>query len=1286
MTTTQISAEQRQRLLERLRNGEIRPPEQKPELAIPRTAGGEIPLSCGQQQVWLHSEFASGAPIYNESITIRKRGAFRPALLEASFKRLLSRHEILRTGFAGSVSGMVQRVQDDVRIALPFVDLSHLPTEEAEREALRLASGDARAPFDLEQPPLLRARIVRIAGDEHRIYMTLHHLVFDAISIYQVFLPELVRVYEDLSSGVPPRLPELPIQYGDYARWQQHKVAVGDYADQLEYWRDALREGVPALDIGARSRPAAATWQGGMETFSLSGGLLRNLKAFNAHEGSTLYMTLLASFHLLLYRYSGQEHITTGAAISKRDLEQLQPLMGFLLNTVLVQSRIEPAVSFRAILSQVRDRVLGALANSDVPFDELIRRLAPKRDASRNSVFQVLFSLRASIGDLPEDWSLGELDVHSGATGFDLFVDVIESSEGISGRIVYNSDLFDQAAIALLVRHWETMLAAVITDPEAPVGSVPLLTREEKNKLLACGAGPVVPAGSESIHGLFEEKAREFPNRVALIFGDEKLTFRELSERANQFSRQLAESGVRAGALLAISVERSVEMVIGLLGILKAGAAYLPIDPALPQQRREFLLSDAKPQYCITSRRLTVTECELANPAQYAGLAYVLYTSGSTGIPKGVEVPVSAVVNLLRSMQVQPGFSASDILLAITTLSFDIAALEIFLPLITGGTLVVAPRIAVSDPVKLIEAIRGSGCTVLQGTPAVWRSLLDAGWTGDQRLKALCGGEALPRSLADRLVPVCGELWNLYGPTETTIWSTIDRVGRGDESPSIGRPIDNTQVYIVDRQLQLVPAGHIGELYIGGSGVARGYIGRPELTAERFVPSPFSPGERIYRTGDLARWRSRQLEFIGRADNQVKVRGYRIELGEIEDVLAKAPGVRCVAVKPWRDASGENALVAYVEGRAEISSMREHLARKMPDYMIPSRFVQLDALPLTPNGKVDRKALPEPAPDKAAGTVPAGSRTPTEARMAKIWGTLLNISEPDPAADFFALGGHSLLAAELCRRISVEFGTQLSLAALFDTPTIAALSRQIDAQNRGVRSDKRSLHWVYPGRFLAPLVNRLSDSAHFQGLSLPSNIERSIGDSHTLQDVARLMLGELKAASPEGPYALGGWCVSGILAYEIAVQLEARGDEVDLVVLLGAANPQFYRAISRFERLKSKVRFHWKHLKAIGPAGIPAYVRTLAPYHIRMHNPANANNFSRVLSDLALPYNPTPLGSKVVFFEGEDRPSVADHAAGWRTVLQGEFQAHDVPGNHATALEEPNVAVLAEKLRKCLLG
>jgi amino acid adenylation domain-containing protein len=766
---------------------------------------------------------------------------------------------------------------------------------------------------------------------------------------------------------------------------------------------------------------------------------------------------------------------------------------------------------------------------------------------------------------------------------------------------------------------------------------------------------------------------------------------------------------------VALAADRSIEMVAALLGVLKAGAAYLPLDPRFPQERLKLIIDDAQPAALLTQRHLSeklprsnadtvycddifsgTEDANVAVDVTPDDLAYVLYTSGSTGTPKGVEVSHRAVVNLLASMQREPGFTASDRLLAITTISFDIAALEIFLPLVTGGQLILATAEVAADPKHLAHLIISSGCTVMQATPATWRALLEAGWQGQKKLKILCGGEALSRDLAAKLL-MCGQsLWNMYGPTETTIWSTVQRVRPVHGAVPIGKPIANTKTFVVDSAGNQVPVGVTGELLIGGQGVARGYRNKKKLTASRFVPSALAAGEMLYRTGDFARYRPDGiLECLGRNDNQVKVRGFRIELEEIESFLAKHPNVAAVAVKAWPDASGEKSLAAYIVVRSKpapsAGELREFLHSSLPDYMVPSRFAELPQLPMTPNRKVDRNALPKPH-DLGEANEFRAPRNTMERKLAAIWKEVLGVQKIGAHDNFFDLGGHSLLVAKLVRRIEIEFGCSLPMAAVFYAPQLDKLAerlqdselarpRVIPVQPHGSRTP---LFWMGGGADIRPLIEALGPDQPFFDvlLEFPNRYGRTPRFEQLASDVVR----SLRAQQPNGPYSLGGYCSRGTLAYEVASQLEAQGQRVDLVIMLDSTNPVYFK-----EKLKqhrslahrlSILKYHAAELLRLRGAAWRRHCRTLtsAMMH-RLGLPVRTQpEFTvaeAIIEASAMNYAPPPYDGNVALFQAGRRPSVVNHRAGWEGLVQGDFATHDIPGNHEDFIQRPNVGRLA---------
>ncbi|MDB5736953.1 MAG: amino acid adenylation protein, partial [Sphingomonas bacterium] len=802
----------------------------------PRPADAVIPLSADQRQVWLHASMAPDAPLYNESITIHRLGAFDRGAMERAVNEILRRHESWRTGFMVDDGELVQIVHPPAPLTLGYDDVGHLPDAERDAAALKIGADDARMAIDLADAPLFRARIVRLADDEHRLYLTLHHIIFDGVSIYRVIVPELAALYEAFAAGLPSPLPEPALQYGDYAVWQKEHLASPPIQRQLDTWRGTLADAPAKLELaGDRAKPAVPTYEGSMEVFTLPLDLVEALKALSQREGVTLYMTLLATFKAMLLRYSGAEDIIVGGVTDLRRRPELERVVGYFLNTIALRSKPTPALPFRDYLAQVRDTVLGALGASEVPFDEVVRALGIRRQPGAHPLFNILFSIEPPVDPFPPGWDLMQMDVVVGAAKFDLYLELDERPDGMIGRFLYSSELFDPATIRRMIGHWTTMLEAIVAAPDMLLRDIPMLTADEIAEQVRWNAtARAVPP--MSLPKAIAEQAKLRPDAIAVRCEGHVWTYADLDARANGIAARLREAGVGKGALVAISVDRSPEMVAGLIGILKTGAAYLPLDPAFPAARLDHIVADARPVALLTDPGVSLPDWSLPNifvdappappaPAAIDGadLAYVLYTSGSTGKPKGVEICHAALMNLLTAMQSAPGFAATDRLLAVTTLSFDIAMLELFLPLLSGGELVIAPRATAIDPAALATLIEAAAPTVMQATPATWRALIEAGWNGRLGIKLLCGGEALARDLADKLLDRSAEVWNMYGPTETTIWSLIERVRTGDGPVPIGRPIANTTTHILDRQGNAVPIGVVGELYLGGLGLARGY-------------------------------------------------------------------------------------------------------------------------------------------------------------------------------------------------------------------------------------------------------------------------------------------------------------------------------------------------------------------------------------------------------------------------------------------------------------------------------
>jgi amino acid adenylation domain-containing protein len=1057
------------------RKEELKARFQDPAAAEPIRAvarGDTAPVSFGQQRLWFLHQFDPASPAYNLGQVVRFRGQLDVGALERSVQALVERHEVLRTTFRVEADLPVQVVSPSATVTLRVDD----PT--GDTDAAREANLESQlrqailAPFDLAVGPLFEARVWRLGRDHHVLLLRMHHIVSDGWSMGILF-GELSRLYVGFVSGRPASLPPLPVQYADFAVWQRRWLSGAALARELGHWRERLA-GVPVLELPTdRPRPAVASVEGAGLSFWLDPALLKRLYELSSRSNVTLAITLLAAFKVLLHRHTGQTDVAVGVPIANRTQGRTESLIGFFVNLLVMRTDMSGDPSFAELLARLKRVSLDAYEHQDLPFDKLVEELEVERDQSRTPLFQVMFSMQPAKGQghsIP-GLQAEELLLGPATSKFDLTLDLGETEEGLRGVFEYSTALFDRTTIERLSRHFANLLEAIVANPGQTLTQLQLLSEDERTRLLEEWNDTEADYPREaSLPGLVAAQTARTPDAIAIVSTSESLTYRALHRRSNQLARYLRRHGVRPGVHVAIWLERSVDLVVTVLGVLKAGGAYVPIDPAFPSERVELMLTDSSASVVVTEVALaqlvpsgpTVVEAgvamaalanesaeDLAEAVDPASLAYVMYTSGSTGRPKGVMVPHGCATNFLTSMARTPGLTSDDVLLAVTTLSFDISVLELMLPLTVGARIWLADTATTSDGRLLAAAIARSGATIMQATPATWRLLFEAEWQGAPSLTVLCGGEALPAALAERLTGCVRALWNMYGPTETTVWSTCGPVTR-DATITVGRPIANTQIYVLDRSRQLVPAGVAGELFIGGTGVTAGYWGRPELTAERFLPDHLghAEGARLYWTGDVARWRAEgALEHLGRADRQVKIRGHRIEPGEIEAVLERHPAVVACAVEP-RTVSGDLQLVAYVvgeAGRAEsVSAFRDFLRASLPDYMVPARFVSLDALPLTPNGKVDRRALPLPDQSRGEQVEFEPPRTRTERALATLWSEVLGVETIGVRDDFFHLGGHSLLATRLVSRVRAFFDVEYPLRAIFDGPTVAEQARDVD--------------------------------------------------------------------------------------------------------------------------------------------------------------------------------------------------------------------------------------------------
>ena len=1037
---------------------------------VPRA--GTLPVSFAQQRLWFLDQIQPGASQYNIVFGLRLTGQLDEDAMRSALDEIVRRHEPLHTAVHQNGSGPEARLNTVHDTTLEIIDVRSLAPDAREAEAQRLARAHTEKSFDLSRSPMAAFRLIRVSDDERWLIASLHHIASDGWSI-AVVMRELYELYDARVLGRAPSLPSLDIQYVDYAAWQHALVDRGVFARQLDYWRSELAGAPALLDLPTdRPRPAVQTSRGARVRFYADDALYQSLKTFSLSEGVTLYMTLLAVWQILLHRHSGQDDIVVGSPMANRDRPELEPLVGCFVNNVAMRGRLSGNPTVREFLGRVKSTVLNAFDNREVPFDQLVDALRPERSTSHSPLFQVLFTLhsfpveKAHLSGVEAELLPAVSDQHEWAR-FDIALDVDELEASLRMVYEYATDLFDDATIRRLHSQYLTLLREVVADPTRRVADIPLLTADEQRTLLAeLNATDRDHDREPCVHELVLATAAARPDAIAVETAAERLTYAELVARATRTAHVLRSHGARPGATIGVCLDRTADLPVSLLAVLLSGAAYVPVDPAHPAERLAHTLHDAGVLCVLTAKGLldgvdltmptilvdapTLAEQHtdtIVSSVQPGDLAYVIYTSGSTGRPKGVEVEHRNVVNFLHAMQQEPGFSADDVLLAVTTPSFDIAGLEMWLPLITGGRVVIASRGDVLDGERLRALLDEHSVTMLQATPTTWRLLVDAGWSGSPTLRGLCGGERMPRELARELVPRVGSLWNMYGPTETTIWSTVHRVTDWNREISIGRPIANTTVYVVDAGGHQAPIGVAGELCIGGEGVARGYRDRPELTAEKFVTVNFSDRgpERVYRTGDVVRLLGDlTIEYVGRRDFQVKVRGHRIELGEIETVLAEHASVDRNVVIVREDNPGDQRIVAYVVPKqphaGATESMFALLRTRLPEYMVPSAIVVLDALPLTGNGKIDRKALPAPktAARDASDPVVGPIMTDTQRRVAAVWCEALKIERVGLHDNFFDIGGHSLLVVKVHAALKREFGRELTVLDLFQRSTVAS--------------------------------------------------------------------------------------------------------------------------------------------------------------------------------------------------------------------------------------------------------
>jgi amino acid adenylation domain-containing protein len=1304
-----------------------------------------VPLSFAQKRFWFIAQLDPQSPAYNIARALRMTGCLSVSALRETLRRIVARHDALRANFDTVNGEPMQFIRRGSDVKVPIIDLQDLSASARELAARRLIAEEALRPFDLTKDHLLRASVLRLGNEEHILLLTIHHIVSDGWSL-GILTREIATIYSAITEQKPVDLPVLPIQYADFARWQEKWLQSESLEKHLSYWRRQLAETSDVLALPLdRPRPAVQTFRGGHYSTSFSSRLHDAVAELSRRERATLFMVLLAAFQTLLMRYSGQRDIVVGSPIAGRNQVETEDLIGCFVNSLVLRTDFSGNPTFLELLRQVKETALEAYENQNVPFEKLVEELHPERSLSRSPIFQVMFALQTqprSALRLPA-LSISPIERETEAAKLDLSLYMLAAEDGLEVYFEYNADLFNLSTVRRMAQHLQILLEEIVANPDRRISEFSLIDDAERRLLLVewNQTRSEFPRNT-CVHDLFEKEAARRPDAVAIELAGESMSYGELDRRANQLAHYLRKRGVVAEAAVGICAERSFEMIVGLLGILKAGGVYVPLDPHYPQERLSFMLEDAGASVLLLQERLrdrlppksaTVIALDtdwkniaresqehLENHCTAENLAYMIYTSGSTGRPKGVSVTHRGVVRLVRETN-YARFGQDEVFLQFAPISFDASTFEIWGSLLNGARLVLAPP-GLPTLAELGELIKDRRVTTLWLTAGLFHQMIE---TEVRSLGAvrqlLAGGDVLSPRHAEKAAALSDcQLINGYGPTENTTFTCCYRVRAAEKfagSIPIGYPISNTEVYILDAEMKPAPIGVAGELYIGGDGLARGYVNDAILTAEAFLPHPFSAnrGQRVYRTGDRARFlEDGRIEFLGRLDEQVKIRGFRIELGEIETVLSQHPRVRECAVLTLSGPNGDKRLVAYfvpqTKRRAQPEELRVFLKQKLPAYMVPTFFVELEKLPLTANGKVERRALPEPEMGRTELKGRVAPRTDAEERLAQIWTRILGRRDIGLRDNFFDLGGHSLLAVRLMAEIEREFGQRLPLISLFQDATIEYLAEIL---SKGADSISwPTLVEIQPGGprpalfcISAPNVNALG--YHFLARYLGSDRaiyglqaqypEDLLGEhSQAVVDkVATEYLVALRKAQLKGPYQFVGMCRGAHIAFEMARRLVDEGEKVALLGVLDTwvmenTYNSFWYVEYYFRRWADVARLglrpQWNLIKRKANDVINAISGAVSGSS-GANPPKPTKN---PLHDVYFPgpdYAPRTYAGRISVFRARKQPfnRIRDEELGWGRLSTLGIDVHTVPGIHERLLREPSVQILARELRSRLL-
>ena len=1294
---------------------------------FPSTEGPEhsTPLSLAQEGLWIATQLQRDEPIYNESFTIYINECVDVPALERALNKFVERHESLRTGFVTTDGGIAQQAQKTARLQLRFIDLRTTAEGERATAFATRASKEARHPFDLRQPPLVRATLFRLGESEFRLYLVFHHLIADAYSVYEILLPELHALYRQISHEKPLGLPTPSCRYADYVQLDRDYLKSEAVEQDRAYWERQLASITPMGLPTDLPRPPICTFHGRFERFSISKKLSDSLADLSQSQGVTLYMLLLAAFNVFLWRYTGQDDVAIGTVKSNRHRPEFESIFGFFINTLIIRAHLADNPRFVDLLARVAQSALDAYGHDRYPLGKLVERFQTSKDPSRHPLFQVAFVMEPSLAVDETAWTISQLDVQDGTSKFDLTLEVEARNEGIIGRFEYSTDLFERATIVRMIGHFQTLLESIVESPERRLSDLPLLTGPEKQQLLVDWNDTAAPYPSEKcIDDLFQEQVARTPNAVAVIDEERALTYHELNARANQMAHYLRAKGVGSNVFVGLCMHRSVDLVAAMLGTLKAGGAYVPLDSDYPEQRLAFMVEDAQLPVIITQQSLLdrlppltgelfcLDRCrehieresihDLVGETGPENTAYVIYTSGSSGKPKGVQVSHRAVNRLVCGTD-YVSLDASDCVAQVSSTSFDAATFEIWGALLNGARLVIIGKETLLLAEQFSQRIRSHGVNTLFLTTALFNlfSRTRSDIFGEMR-NVLFGGEvADPGAVAHVLRTHPPErLLHVYGPTETTTfatWYEVEQCAEEDLSIPIGRPIANTQLFVLDKYLSPTPVGVPGELYIAGDGVAQGYLNRPELTEERFIPNPFSDDQeaRLYKTGDRVRYLpDGNLEFLERQDHQIKLRGYRIELGEIEALLTQCAGIQEAVACLREDIDGDKRLVAYVVAqritRPTENELRNFLKAKLPDYMMPSAFVFLDRLPLTANEKVDRGALPAPGEhENQDSRIHAVPRNVVEVQLKHLWEQLLGVSAIGLDDNFFDLGGHSLLAVQLMGRIKQLFDRDLPLDVLWHgRGTIRCLAQML-------LEDSAEPIWsrpvaIRPGGKKLPLFCLPVAGGHlFNYFDLSAFIDPdrpvyglpSVGADGrrpaltSIEAIAAHSIEQMRDIQSKGPYHLAGYCSGGVIAFEMALQLQAQGEEVAFLGLIDSLPP----SIGSTFRLMLKDLLRGRHLRLVQERLYVLVLNALRLPRLRQLEGIGESHRWALWT-----YKPRPFAGRITLFRPIDYEYSKDATLGWGPLARGGVEVHALPGKHTDLTNKAGSRGLAEQLNQCL--